>query len=390
MPSRTSSSRLASFRKSRLTATTSIAFIASVVFVSSWLLFAQTAYRVVDLGIPSQALGMAYGINQAGAVVGVYTVGTSNHGFLWDQGSILDIGPLGSGGSVKSINNRGEIVGTRTDASGRTHAFVWRRASFTDVGVTSLRLRRPTASNQGSAINDRGQVVGDFASRGGVTHAFLWDQGVMTELSTPTGKYSSARSINNNGTVAGEYEAGAQYRFAYHACTWSNGAMSDLGIPGAGSHASGINDAGQVVGAFIGSNGSWHAFLWQDRVLTDLGTLGGNDSSASAINNNGQIVGWSQTSSGETHAFIWEGGALKDFGVAGLAAALNDQGEVAGQAYLSGKTSGPRPVLWRYQHLARALFSQDACGATRSLLRAFVSQKPHLTIPRTNLSREAE
>jgi probable HAF family extracellular repeat protein len=367
MLSRTSSSRLASSRKSRLTATTSIAFIALALVVSSWLLFAKAAYRVVDLGIPSQASGMAYGINQAGVVVGVYTVGPSNYGFLWNQGSIVDIGPLGSGGSANAINNRGDVVGSRTDSTGRTRAFLWYRGSFTDVGVASLRAPRPSASNQGFAVNDRGQIVGHFTSRVGVTHAFIWDQGVMTELSTPTGQYSSARAINNRGTIAGEYEAGTQYRSAYRACTWSNGALTDLGIPGPASRASGINDAGQVVGAFISSNGSWHAFVWQDRVLTDLGTLGGGDSSASAINNNGQIVGWSQTSGAETHAFMWEGGALTDFGAAGVAAALNDRGEVAGQAYLSGKTSGPRPVLWRFQQLARAIFSRDAQRATRSL-----------------------
>ena len=71
--------------------------------------------------------------------------------------------------------------------------------------------------------------------------------------------------------------------------------MTDLGTLGGDySHASGINDAGQVVGvAPTLSNGQFHAFITgPDGVgMTDLGTLGGDYSDASGINDAGQVVG---------------------------------------------------------------------------------------------------
>ncbi|MGD8474068.1 MAG: hypothetical protein PVH59_08075 [Anaerolineae bacterium] len=39
-----------------------------------------------------------------------------------------------------------------------------------------------------------------------------------------------------------------------------------------------------------------HAFLWQDGVMTDLGTLGGSKDDAPGVKNRGQVVGNSSLS----------------------------------------------------------------------------------------------
>ncbi len=41
---------------------------------------------------------------------------------------------------------------------------------------------------------------------------------------------------------------------------------------------------------------------------TDLGTLGGTDSSATAINNAGVVAGWARTATGYAHATVWNVG----------------------------------------------------------------------------------
>jgi probable HAF family extracellular repeat protein len=68
--------------------------------------------------------------------------------------------------------------------------------------------------------------------------------------------------------------------------------------------------------------------------VTDLGTLGGA-TTARAINDAGQITGYSEDKSGNEHAFIWQNGIMRDLGTLpgfpqsqGLA--INDQGDVAG------------------------------------------------------------
>src|SRR5687768_6931550 len=84
---------------------------------------------------------------------------------------------------------------------------------------------------------------------------------------------------------------------------------TDLGtLGGDNSHASGINDTGQVVGySETDSRGRRvHAFITgpDGAGMTDLGTLGGDYSWAYGINDAGQVVGYSTTDNGRSHAFI--------------------------------------------------------------------------------------
>jgi probable HAF family extracellular repeat protein len=103
------------------------------------------------------------------------------------------------------------------------------------------------------------------------------------------------------------------------------------------SRASGINDAGQVVGASDTANGQTHAFITGPNGvgMTDLGTLGGDFSEAYGINDTGQVVGESGTNRG-THAFITgpNGAGMTDLGTLGglnsTAYGINNAGQVVG------------------------------------------------------------
>ena len=117
---------------------------------------------------------------------------------------------------------------------------------------------------------------------------------------------------------------------------------------GSESYASGINNAGQVVGEAQTSNGTRHATIWNGTTPTDLGTLGGNSSSALAINNVGQVVGNAKTSGGTFHATIWNGTTPTDLGTLGgnysEGTAINDSGQVVGWA--SNLSESHHAVIW--------------------------------------------
>ena len=95
-------------------------------------------------------------------------------------------------------------------------------------------------------------------------------------------------------------------------------------------------------------------------VITDLGTLGGKQSTAAAINERGQVVGGSDTRAGTKggntigHAFLWQSGKMRDLGsLAGSswASDINDRGQVVGTSV--GRTKNPQgnriehAVLWQ-------------------------------------------
>lgn len=134
---------------------------------------------------------------------------------------------------------------------------------------------------------------------------------------------------------------------------WQTGEMTRLGfLPGGDySHVPGgdvVNERGQVVGTSNTADPSARAFLWEDGVMVDLGTLGGDGSWARAINERGDVVGRSQVASGEWHAFFWSDGEMTDLGTLGGATseaiAVNDRGRVIGVA--DSPTAERQGVVW--------------------------------------------
>jgi probable HAF family extracellular repeat protein len=164
----------------------------------------------------------------------------------------------------------------------------------------------------------------------------------VTDLDTLGGNESRAYGINYAGQVVGAARTSGGH---FHAFLWDKGTLKDLGTLNGytNSFASDINNIGQVVGVgqSFSSTGSIHAFLWDKDTIKDLGTLGGSFSEAIDINNRGQVVGVSSitgySNTLDFRAFLWDKGTMRNLNNPGdntlsLAAAINDRGQVVGQA----------------------------------------------------------
>jgi probable HAF family extracellular repeat protein len=144
---------------------------------------------------------VANDINDYGQVVGTsFNSDGLYRAFLYDGGTMTDLGTLGGGGwsFAQGINNNGDIVGYSSAASNVTerHAFLYSNGVMTDLGIQSNW-------SVASRINDSGQITGYFRDTNGLFHAFLYDSGVLNDLGTLGGD-SFAYGINDNGQIVGD------------------------------------------------------------------------------------------------------------------------------------------------------------------------------------------
>ena len=332
---------------------------------------AQT-YTVTDLGtLPGGTYSYANAINNKGHITGTADtdrieseedrrrdllsrhpyVLRADHAFFWNDGKISDIGyPNGLQTGGYAINDKDQIVGASMDTCGFT------------VGRWLTAAKQPEQDGYGCAygINNKGQYVGEEHQFDLMTGRHPFATGQVLDSLKPDANIADrptedaeATGINDAGLVVGSADVSAKPGTKpRHAVLWRKGVRQDLGtLGGTESRAQAVNGTGQIVGvssvtqAAADGNPLYHAFFWDTGKMTDLGTLAGDkQSGANALNARGEVVGYS----GE-RACLWRGGKAYDLNallpagsgwVLQSAAGINNRGQIVGTGLHGGKKRG--------------------------------------------------
>jgi probable HAF family extracellular repeat protein len=247
--------------------------------------------QIEDLGSFGGNQNAAFAINDHGQITGnsqntipdpFCFLGETLRGFLWEKGKMRDLGTLGTGNCVFPgfINERGQIAGDADTTSTPnpltgvpTHdPFLWENGTMLDLGTLGGAAGFVSGTGGSGGLNNRGQVIGvsSVASSPGACltegdpncHPFLWDKGKLIDL--------------NTSTIAGAADFSSTGGSTFDAYLWRNGVATDLGTLGGDcfSAAFAINSQAQAVGVTYLCDGSFsRAFLWENGAIVDLNTL---------------------------------------------------------------------------------------------------------------------
>lgn len=243
-------------------------------------------------------------INNAGQIVGT----RNDHAYLWSSAGGIDLGTLGGASSNGTALNRwGEVTGGALTASGEEHAFIYSKGVMTDLGTVG-----GGDFTRGTAINDLGQIAGDFHAPGAGWGAFIRLDGQLRDIGNLGGASTWASGINNAGRVVGSSLAQGDFHPPQHAYVYENGVMSALNYSSSGSNtANAVNQAGQITGSDWQVPGS--AYLYANGSTRVLGSLYGLDAWGTALNNRGEVVGnLGGALQVPFFAFIYANGTLSD------------------------------------------------------------------------------
>lgn len=292
--------------------------------------------REIAPGTGGRVAISANAVNDAGVVVG----NTDTGAFMAELGTIQqDWDEQGAWG----ISNTGLIAGNKAGINPyRTTSIPYNPAIYEGNGWTVMDIAGvyPRGTQQGVYadiyqlldINDAGYAVGKKSRYGLIgsaaflitpPYAAVQDASAVTFLPTPYG--GAAAAINNQNLIAGTSGENTSLGDYSHAFLFNanDGSLTDLGTLlnangeyGLRSSAADINDHNQVVGASsilssgtsLSGTADYHAFIWENGVMSDLNDQIPVDSgwiliAANAINEQGDIVGTGLLN-GEKHGYV--------------------------------------------------------------------------------------
>jgi len=286
--------------------------------------------------------GLHHIINDNGVVVGSgYKNGPTDQskGFIYSEGEYSELLPPGWEGAIANgINNRGDVVGTGSNAKGERRGFIYKEGIYTEL----LPLGWVDAEVGG--INDKGVVIGRGIKNytdDDLPKGFIYKNGVYKTLRSPlfppTVHLDSINDINDFGAIVGSCSygvpawgwAGATYGFVYRT------GIYQWFLPKGYEYAevAAINNRGAVVG-WVEEGPNITGFIYRGGIYRWLIMPGRTATWPLDINNRGEVVGYSGDLNGHSKGFVYSKGAYTELLPPGWiyaeAIAINNKGVVVG------------------------------------------------------------
>jgi hypothetical protein len=213
------------------------------------------------------------GLNDVGNTVGFWADSTgANFGFYTStNGSFHEVNFPGAHNSspqvdqLLGINDRGVAVGFYNNMAGNARGYLYNihTKKFSRVLKPGTNVNT-TPSLTATAINNYGVVAGFYVTSGGKTDGFVKSGRSFTKLAYPGASMTQAFGINDSGEVVGAYTKGSGSSATSFGFTWtrSHGFKSVSDPHGIGTTLiNGVNDRGELVGFYVDGAGSTDGFL---------------------------------------------------------------------------------------------------------------------------------
>ncbi len=239
------------------------------------------------------------------------------------------------------INNSGEIAGSTGNGAGFTLTLP---NTFTPQNVPGA------TSVQTIAINSAGDTTGFYTDANNLTHGYTDIGGTVTPLvDRPGSVFNQLLGINDAHTTVG-YDsvtdpAGLTGQVAYSRT--STGTYTDINglLPAnQNSQATGINNAGKVVGFYMPTSATSVGFLNVGVAISKIDPFLSSFTQALGINNKDEIVGFYVDANGVQHGYTDFGGTFFTFDVPGASSVtvngVNDLGQLVGFATIGDNVVG--------------------------------------------------
>jgi hypothetical protein len=240
-------------------------------------------------------------INHSASVVGVYyDADNVAHGFLLSpSGNFVTLDYPGANFTAAlNISDQGTIVGTYSAGAGQVGYVLYPYGGFQSVDPNN------GSSAQPDGVNASGTVSGYFYDQ--TFHGFVeTSNGAITTFDAPGATSTFARTINNRGTVVGEY---TDANNIYHGfLRRASGAMVSFDPPrSVFTEAVAINNEGATAGVFIDKHGRSVGFMrLAHNRFTTFACPNSPNTQPNAINGHQEIVGTCADKHGATHGFIF-------------------------------------------------------------------------------------